>query len=285
MVSNTTPIRIIHWLESARRALTGRTTTPYLEAQMLAAHVLGKTKEWVVAHSDLSLTSEETDSLSRALKELVSGTPLAYITGQKEFYGLQFKVNTDVLVPRPETELLVENAISWLGKNPETHLALDIGTGSGCIAISLAKHFPQLRVIATDWYWRALKIAQENINFYNLQDRITLLQADLLQGISGQFDLLVANPPYIPTKILSGLEVAQSEPLAALDGGEDGLLFIREILKNAPRVLKPGKLILVEIEQTLGDPILDLARQFFSKSNVNILLDYSGYPRILKVIV
>ncbi|NPV77238.1 MAG: peptide chain release factor N(5)-glutamine methyltransferase [Anaerolineae bacterium] len=283
MGSRTTPINLARWLARARSALAGRTTTPYLEAQALAAHVLGKTKEWVIAHSDVIITPEENEKLSQALKDLAFGVPLAYLTGEKEFYGLQFRVTPDVLVPRPETELLVENAINWLNKNPEAHLALEIGTGSGCIAISLAKHSPNLQLIATDRYWPPLKIAQENVLFHNLQHRITLLQANLLRGISGKFDLLVTNPPYIPTKALASLEVARSEPLSALDGGEDGLFFIREIIRSAPRILKPGGVILMEIEQTLGGPVQDLAKQFFPKSNADLILDYSGFPRILRV--
>lgn len=284
MGSRTTPINLARWFVRARSALAGRTPTPYLEAQSLAAHVLGKTKEWVIAHSDVIITPEEIEKLSRALKDLASGVPLAYLTGQKEFYGLQFRVTPAVLIPRPETELLVEIAVDWLTKDPDPRLALEIGTGSGCIAIALTKHSPNLRMVASDRYWPPLKIAQENILLHNLQDRITLLQANLLQGVSGQFDLLVANPPYIPTKVLSSLEVVKSEPLSALDGGEDGLFFAREIIRNAPKVLKPGGMILMEVEQTLGGQAQALAKQFFPRSNTDLLLDYSGFPRVLRVI-
>lgn len=285
MVSRTTPINLARWLVKARCALSGRTTTPFLEAQVLAAYVLGTTKEWVIAHSDKTITPQENKRLSQTLDELASGVPLAYITGRTEFFGLPFQVTPDVLIPRPETELLVENAINWLNRNSETRFALEIGTGSGCIAIAIAKHSPNLQLIATDRFWLPLAVAQENIRFHNLQDRIALLQADLLQGIRGQFDLLIANPPYIPTKTLSNLQVARNEPLTALDGGEDGLFFIREIIRNAPQILKPGAMILLEVEETLGSLIQELAIQSLPSSSLDLLPDYAGCPRVLKIIV
>ena len=163
----------------------------------------------------------------RNLARLESGQPLPYVLGAWEFYGLTFELTPDVLIPRPETELLVEQALEWLADRPAPLLAADVGTGSGCIAISLAVHAPQLRLLASDLSWPALQVARSNLARHRVEGQISLLQCDLLPPLSLPFDLLVANLPYIPSPVLPGLKLSLSEPPLALDGGLDGLDFIR----------------------------------------------------------
>ena len=285
MVSNPTAISLAFWLSSARNFLAEKTTTPYLEAQALASFVFDESKEWVISHSELILTQHQKEKLDDCLNQLLAGVPLAYITGFQEFYNLSFHVTPKVLIPRPETELLVEHAVHWANKYGSNILALDIGTGSGCISIALARHCPNVHLIALDRDFHALRVAKDNVFRNSLQYQISLVQSDLLLGINGKFEMLLANPPYIPTQKLLGLNVARFEPHLALDGGEDGLIIIRDIIRDAPRVLVAGGLFLMEIESNLGAQVKSLAIKSFPDSHIQIIPDYAGLPRLLKIIL
>ena len=207
--------------------------------------------------------------------------------GEWEFYGLTFELTPDVLIPRPETELLVEQALEWLADRPAPLLAADVGTGSGCIAISLAVHAPRLRLLASDLSWRALQVARGNLARHRVEGQISLLQCDLLPPLSVPLDLLVANLPYIPSAVLPGLSVSLSEPPLALDGGLDGLDVIRRLLLSAAPgqrpCLAPGGLLLLEIEASQGQAALSLARQSFPGAEIRLLPDLAGHDRALYV--
>ncbi|RME87431.1 MAG: peptide chain release factor N(5)-glutamine methyltransferase, partial [Anaerolineae bacterium] len=248
-------------------ALTARlnphSETPALDAQVLLAHVTGKPRAWVLAHPDVPLTPEQERALKAALSRIERGEPLPYVLGHWEFYGLDFLVTPDVLIPRPETELLVEHAIEWLTAHPERRLAADVGTGSGCIAIALAVHVPDLSVIATDISAAALEVARRNARRLDVGERIRFICCDLLPEPSEPLDLLCANLPYIPSATLRDLDVYRREPTLALDGGPDGLDLIRRLLTIAPRYLSPGGLILLEIEASQGVQALALAYDAF----------------------
>lgn len=250
---------------------------------MIAAFHLNQTRAWTLAHPELPLSTDQVQELNSLLSQLVKGTPLPYLTRTQEFYGLQFSVNPAVLIPRPETELLVEQALAWLQAHPQHRLATDIGTGSGCIAVTLARHIPDLRMIASDISFPALQTARKNACAHAVSSRVQPIQTDLLTSISTCFGLVCANLPYIPTATLQDLAVARHEPNLALDGGEDGLDAIRRLLADAPRWLAPGGLLLLEIENRQGKAAADLAQEAFASAQVQVLQDLAGHDRLVCV--
>lgn len=267
--------------------------TPTLDAQVLLAHVLGKSRAWVLAHPETELSSEEQQRLAAGLARLRAGEPLPYVLGHWEFFGLDFLVTPDVLIPRPETELLVELALDYLRQNPAARTVADVGTGSGCIAVSLARHIPDLHVLATDISEPALEVARQNARNHGVSEQIDLVQADLLEPLNVEhstvnfqpvaFNLLAANLPYIPTETLRGLTVFQHEPTLALDGGSDGLVLIRRLLNQAVVYLESNGLMLLEIEQRQGAVVQELAQEVFPQSQVRIFNDLMGYNRVIQI--
>jgi release factor glutamine methyltransferase len=245
--------------------------------------VLEKPKEWVIAHSSDELTSQQKERLDNLLVRLAHGEPLSYLTGKKAFFGMDFFVTKDVLIPRPETELLVEAAIQWLTDHPSRHVVADVGTGSGAIAVVLADTFADLEITAIDISPTALEIAKKNCETYNHQDKIKFLQNDLLEGLSQKFDLIIANLPYIPSATLLQLPELQYEPQNALDGGEDGTKYISRLLQQAVDRIKPGGMILLEIEATISDTVSSLSKKYFQDAKIDLLFDYASFPRIIKI--
>jgi len=269
--------------QAGDRSLPG--DTPSLDAQVLLAHVLGRSRAWVLAHREDPVEQEQAAAFERLLSRLQQGEPLAYLTGNREFYGLSFRVTPEVLIPRPETELLVERALAWLRDHRERRVAADVGTGSGCIAVTLAVHGPDLHLFASDLSLPALRLARENARRHGVQERVSFVQADLL-GVYHQqatFDLLCANLPYIPTAVLNQLAVGLWEPVLALDGGEDGLTSIRRLLAEARLRLSPGGLALLEIEAGQGEAACSLAREAFPGAQVRIHQDLAGLDRLVEV--
>lgn len=271
------------WLADARRRLDPVSPDAWLEAQLLLAHGFSQTRTWVLTHPEKELDPELNRLLDALLEQRLQGVPLPYLLGHWEFFGLDFLVSPDVLIPRPETELLVEQGLVWLKNHPNQRRAADVGTGSGCIAVSLAHDQPDLQIIATDQSQPALAMAGQNAARHGVADRIRWLKTNLLDGFLGQLDLVVANLPYIPSATLEELLVAKFEPLGALDGGPDGLTLIEELLKDAPRWLAPDGAILLEIEAGQGESAPALAKSLFPAANVCLLPDLAGRPRILKI--
>jgi release factor glutamine methyltransferase len=214
---------------------------------------------------------------------LLGGEPLPYLTEKQEFFGIDFKVTPDVLIPRPETELLVEFALDWLQKKKNKTLIADVGTGSGCIAVALGKHLSSAGIIGTDFSFDALQIAKDNIDRQALENQINLVQTDLLAGLTVKFDCICANLPYIPTKTLSTLKVGNFEPWDALDGGEDGLRFIKPLLNQSKKCIKPDGLILLEIESSLSHFVFELAAVVFPDSSIKIHNDLARLPRLVQI--
>lgn len=262
---------------------------PQQEAQLIIAHVLDKSRTWIVAHRDTPLTDSQVDCAQKAFALLKAGEPLPYILGHWEFFGLDFDITKDVLIPRPETELLVEKAIFWLKASPERRTIADIGTGSGIIATAIAMHVPQTRILATDISQAALKIAKHNAMKFHVHHRIDFLLCDLLpQHIEplptdSRFDLICANLPYIPTSTLQQLPIFGREPTLALDGGPDGLAFYRRLFKFIPDWLAPHGMILLEVESSLGAQTMDLASKFFPNAAINLYQDLAGKDRLLSI--
>lgn len=270
-------------LQAAVEGLQPVSETPRLDAQVLAAHILGRSRAWVLAHPEAELSPEQAARFRAALARLVAGEPLPYVLGRWEFFGLEFAVTPAVLIPRPETELLVERALAWLERNPGRRLAADVGTGSGCIAVALAAHCPGLRLLATDVSAPALAVARQNAARHRALERIEFIQADLLPPLGSPLDLICANLPYIPGDTLPGLRVYRSEPALALRGGEDGLDLIRRLLALAPACLAPGGLTLLEIEASQGPGALALAREHFPTASLQIIQDLAGRDRLLEI--
>jgi release factor glutamine methyltransferase len=279
--------------------------TPELDAQVLLAHVLDRPRSWLLAHPEADLSPARQAALMEALSRLEGGELLPYVLGHWEFFGLDFIVTPDVLIPRPETELLVEHAIGWLQAHSGRRQAADIGTGSGCIAVSLAVHVPDLQLLATDISPAALDVATRNAHKHRVADRIDFVDCDLLPiedntGSNQQlpssvvrhpssvirhpsFDLLCANLPYIPTPTLHSLPIHGREPTLALDGGADGLDVIRRLVAMLSQVMAPGGICLLEIEALQGPAVLSLVKNIIPNARVTLHQDLSGKDRLARV--
>jgi release factor glutamine methyltransferase len=268
-------------LASLRLRLADLTETPNLDSQVLLADVLQKSRAWLLAHPEAELSPLHIEKLEQAVSRLESGDPLAYILGRKEFFGLEFLVNSSTLIPRPETELLVEHALLWLKANPYRRTAADAGTGSGCIAVSLAVNCTGLQVLAGDLSWEALQVARQNTLRHGVSSQVRLVQADLLPAAAQKIDLICANLPYIPTRTLHQLDVYGKEPDLALDGGPDGLDVIRRLVELSRRILAPGGLLLLEIEASQGDAAVKLAAENFPTAKIRLQADLAGNDRLL----
>jgi release factor glutamine methyltransferase len=277
------PETVRDWQTQLIRDLTANSESPALDAQVLLAHVIGCSRSWVLAHPEASLSKPQITHLLEARKALMLGEPLPYVLGHWEFYGLDFLVTPDVLIPRPETELLVEQALKWLSQRRRGCQALEAGAGSGCISVSLAFHQPALTLIAVDISPPAIRVARYNADKYGVAHRINFVLSDLLSAIHGHFDLLCANLPYIPTHTLQGLSVVKHEPVQALDGGMDGLEIIRRFLQQAPDCLARDGLLLAEIEANQGQAVRKLAQRSFPQAQIGLLRDLSGNERLLRI--
>lgn len=244
----------------------------------------------------MRLTPEQETTLETAVRQLESGVPLPYILGHWEFFGLDFDVSPDVLIPRPETELLIETALAWARTHPPLGPGfrfLDIGTGSGIIPVTLAVHLPSAQMLATDISPAALSVARHNAEKHGVQQRIRFVEADLLDKCESwtfdysstrTFDILTANLPYIPTATLQTLEIFGREPTLALDGGPDGLQLIRRLLAEITAKQVSARLILLEIENRQGEAIQALARQHFPAADIEIKKDLAGQDRLAVIL-
>jgi release factor glutamine methyltransferase len=275
--------------------------TNRLDAQVLLADVLDRSRTWITAHPEAHLTQPQLASIKKAVTRLEAGEPLPYVLGHWEFFGLDLEITPDVLIPRPETELLVERAIQWLKAAPERRTIADVGTGSGCIAVALTKNIPDVKVVATDISRPALEIARRNARRHNVAERIDFIQCDLLPphppgplGGAGacdpipkdsRFDLICANLPYIPTQTLHELPIFGREPTLALNGGADGLDIIRRLLQIAPELLAPHGMILLEIEASQGMTAVSMAYDACTKASIRLHKDLARQNRLLEIVL
>lgn len=274
---------IAAWLNDLRLRLFAVSDTPALDAEVLLAHTLKVDRAWLLAHRDEAVAQDVLVEIESKASDLEHGIPLPYVIGEWEFFGNQFIVNPAVLIPRPETEQLVEQAIQWFSAHPWQKNALDAGTGTGCIPISISLQNPGCSWLATDISSPALDVAAQNIRRYQLETRITLLQTDVLEGVAGKYPLICSNPPYIPTSVYQSLPVARHEPRHALDGGKDGLMVITKFLQQSARLIASPGLILCEIEETLGPQVEGIANSLFPHASTLVLPDLTGKPRLLKI--
>lgn len=253
------------------------------EAGSLLMHVLGSDRTYILAHAEEQLTDEQVERYSESLDARAGGKPLQYITGRQEFFGLEFEVTPDVLIPRPETELLIEAALATVSPN-ETPFICDVGTGSGCIAITLLHELPQAGGIALDISEAALAVAERNAKRHGVFERLSFLESDCFVGLepasSPRFDLIVSNPPYVAERAVSGLqrEVRDFEPRVALLAGEDGLSVIRRLLVESRDYLKSGGFLIFEMGFDQHDAVTQLIAEKHWKL-LDIYDDLQGIPR------
>jgi release factor glutamine methyltransferase len=257
--------------------------TPKLDAQVLLSHVLRASRTWVLAHPEARLSLQEEERLEALSAQAARGTPLPYVIGHWEFYGMDFLLTPDTLIPRPETELLVEQALAWIQGHPHMRWAVDVGTGSGCIAISLAVKVPDLMILATDVSLKALKVAWENARRHQVASRVHVVQMDLLSAAEATFDLVCANLPYLPSQRLQGLGVYGKEPKLALDGGPAGLDLIQKLLHTGSQHLSQQGLMLLEIDATQAHAVKRLVGEAFPNGNLRVIPDLAGWDRLVAI--
>lgn len=267
--------------------------SPRLDAEVLLGHVLGMTRAQLYAHADRRLSDEDRHRFEALVGRRCLHEPVAYLVGRKAFYGLELLVTPQVLIPRPETELLVDLALDAIrhrqaaspnGALPKLTVA-DIGTGSGAVALAIAANSANTEVVATDISAAALEVAQQNAQRLGLQDRVRFVQGHLLQPLTHPVDLIVANLPYVAESEWPTLapDIVNYEPSLALAGGPDGLSLIRELLAQAPRYVKPGGSVFLEIGSGQGAAVARLAARAFPDAYVEVLTDYAYHDRVVAV--
>ncbi len=288
------PVSTVRWvLRQAIAELAPITDAPRLEAEVLLSHVLDVSRTALLTHPERILTPDQLSNYQTLIRRRASGYSLPYLAGRVEFYNLEFEITPEVLIPRPETETLVDLALALCSSStcPSTHsssthpIIADVGTGSGCIAVSLAVHLSRAIVYAIEISPAALAVARRNVERHGVAARVRLVVGDVLTLRSGLVDLIVSNPPYIPTGDCDSLpaSVRDYEPRLALDGGPDGLSIVRRLLAQAPAVLRPGGALLIEIGADQGEAVDCLARTIFPRAAVRVHPDLAGRDRVLEV--
>lgn len=264
-----------------------------VEAEVLLGHVLGMSKTGLYTEPEKSLTSAQTEHLRHLIRRRLDREPAAYVLGHCEFYGIDFYVESHTLIPRPETELLVEEAIELarrISRRGEQSTIADIGTGCGAIAISLALSLPRVKIYATDISPSALKVAEVNCRRHGVNGRVELLQGDLLEPLPQAVDVIVANLPYVKDCEFVDLspEINEYEPTIALAGGRDGLDKIREMLeqmrgKESACLGEWPAYLLLEIGQGQGGMVTSLIKNYFPQAGIELISDLGGIERVVKV--
>ncbi len=273
------------WSTSHTLSVAGIEDAP-IEADVLLCHVLGTSRTQLYTEAARSLTSEELDKLQGIIQRRLLHEPIAYILGRCEFYGIEFHIDHRALIPRPETELLVEKAIEAIRHHPslENFTIADIGTGSGVIAISLALALPQAKVYATDISALALQVAEINCRRHRA-DNVDLLQGNLLEPLPKKVDMIVANLPYIRNSELRTLspEITDFEPTIALAGGEDGIDNIASLLAQIPEKTHSESYLFLEIGQGQDEAVTSLINSYLPQACIKLLPDLSDINRVAKV--
>jgi len=250
-----------------------------LDAEVLARHALGWDRARLVADGRDPMPADVDREYSALIERRATREPVAFITGQREFWGLGFDVSPDVLIPRPETELIVEAACERRGQLDGVRTIVDVGTGSGCLAIALAREFPDARVLATDISAAALGVASRNAVRHGVDRRVTFVRGDLVEPVQGPVDLVVSNPPYVPSGVELSPDIVRFEPPIALYSGRDGLTLVRRLVASVRSRLADGGLFVVEFGLGQDDEVETLARDA-GWQDVTIVEDLQGIPRV-----
>lgn len=255
---------------------------PKLKARLLMQFILKQTRQYIIVYDEKNLTLKQEKRYFEKVEKIIQGIPLQHITHQQEFMKMNFYVSKDVLIPRPDTEVLVEEVIK-IAKKINAKKILDLCTGSGAIAISLAKYIPNSQITATDISHKALEIAEKNAKNNEVDKQIAFLYSDLLQQIPKEkYDMIVSNPPYIQRGLIKSLEEeVQKEPQIALDGGWDGLDFYRRISKQADEYLKYGGYLCLEIGYDQKIDVIDLIEQEEKYTDTYGKKDLYGNDRVI----
>jgi release factor glutamine methyltransferase len=265
-------------LQAARARLAATSQYPRRDAELLLAHLLGCDQTALLTHPERILSAAESEQFERLLKRRLASEPIQYLTGVQEFFGLHFAVSPAVLIPRPETEHLVEAVLQRFEREAEVRI-VDVGTGSGAIAVALAHSMPHSRVTAVDLFPAALEVARRNAERHGVIDRLTLLPSDLLAAVGSEgFDAVVANPPYIAAGEVLEPQVANYEPHSALYAGPTGLEIYERLIPQAARVLKPGGWLMLEIGYGQSPALRNLMHGWAVVTLVN---DLQGIPRVV----
>lgn len=277
--------KILKWTEEYFQK--AQLDSPRLDAEVLLAHVLNQPERiYLYVHFDQPLEQSELAAYKECIKRRVQHEPVAYITGHRDFMGLDFKVTRDTLIPRPDTEILVEAVLQRLPAAGENSTLADIGTGTGAICLSLLNYLPKLRAMAVDISPGALAVAQENSVSLGLSQRVEFLQGDLLAPLKAKgepLNAIVSNPPYIPKADIAALasDVKAYEPMGALDGGEDGLDFYRRLLAESENLLKDGGFLALEVGIHQAHQLEALAKDMSQWGKCEILRDLAGIERVV----
>lgn len=273
--------------EGARRLTLGDVLEERRTAGLLLGHTIGVDRVYLLTRKDEQVDASLYEMYLTLIDRRAQGEPLQYLTGHQEFYGLDFKVTTDVLIPRPETEFLVERVLELARLLNTAPMIADVGTGSGCIAVSVAVNLPNARVIASDISAAAIGVAKENARVHKADERIEFLEGDLLaplaaRGLESEIDIIASNPPYVPVEIRQSVqrEVRDWEPDVALYGGQGGLDFYRRLLEGSAVYLKSGGSLVCEIGYSQLDLIGGMIDQKVWKL-VEVTRDLQGIPRVM----
>ena len=261
-------------------------TSPRLDAELLLAHALGVRRLDLYLLYDRPLREPELGATRELIRRRASGEPVAYITGAREFYNRAFAVTPTVLIPRPETETLVEVALRRLREllDASEPAVADLGTGSGCIAVTLAAELPALRVTATDASGAALSVARSNATAHEVDPRVTFLESDWARALTTPVDVVVSNPPYVTSEELAATarDVRDFEPRLALDGGSDGLDAYRALLTSLHGATRPGATVLLEIDPRRAGLVADAVRSEFAGARISFHEDLTRRDRVLE---
>lgn len=260
---------------------------PVLTAKILLSFFLGVSKEYLIINQEERVIEQVEQKYKKAIDKIIKGYPIQYITQKQEFMKLNFHVNENVLIPRADTEILVEEVIKYaIIINKEKINILDLCTGSGAIGISLAKYITNSFVTMSDISIEALEVARINVKNNNVENKTKIIQSNLFENIQAKFDIIVSNPPYIEKNEISKLDInVQNEPLIALDGGIDGLDFYRKIADNANNYLNENGLLFLEIGYNQKESVTSIIENTNMYKNIECTKDLSGNNRVIKAIV
>jgi release factor glutamine methyltransferase len=265
-------------LQVVRARLAASSKHPRRDAELLLEHVLGCDQTALLTHPERILSVEESEQFDRLVERRLASEPMQYLTGKQEFFGLRFEVSPAVLIPRPETEHLVQAVLERFAREDAVRI-VDVGTGSGAIAVALAHALPRSRVTAVDLSPAALEVARRNAERHGVIDRLILLPSDLLAAVKSEvFDAVVANPPYIAEEEVLEPQVANYEPHSALYAGPTGLEIYERLIPQAARVLKPGGWLMLEIGYGQSTAVQNLMHGW---AGVTLVNDLQGIPRVV----
>lgn len=259
---------------------------PLLDAQLILGKALKVSRVYILTNLNQKVSLEAKEQFVVDIQKRTQGMPVQYITGVQEFMSLEFKVNADVLIPRPDTEILVEEILKEVNSDKHYEI-LDIGTGSGCIPISLAKYINNALVHTVDISKAAIEVAKYNAEANGVLDGVKFYKGDIFEPFTDQiFDIIVSNPPYIPTEVIDTLEknVKDYEPKSALDGGNDGLKFYRKIIVDAAKYLKSGGMLFFEIGFNQAEDVIKLLKDS-NYADIKLVKDLAGRDRVVKSVM